>query len=91
MHELQIFANPEFGNVRTLDENSKPLFCGSDIAKALGYAKPQNAIAAHCKGVTKRDTPTNGGEQAMRLFLYDLLKADGIIPAIERGKTAATA
>lgn len=63
MNELQIFNNPEFGEIRTLEEDGKVLFCGSDVAKALGYAKPQNAISVHCKGALKRGTPTAGGIQ----------------------------
>lgn len=65
MNELQIFNNPEFGEIRTLEEEGKVLFCASDVAKALGYAKPQNAVAAHCKGALKRGIPTNGGTQEM--------------------------
>ena len=62
MNEMQIFTNELFGSIRTLEENDgKVLFCGSDVAKALGYAKPQNAIATHCKGALKRGIPTNGG------------------------------
>lgn len=62
MNELMIFDNPEFGRVRTLEENGAVLFCASDVARALGYAKPRNAIAAHCKGALKRvgvSTTTN--------------------------------
>lgn len=62
MNELMIFNNPEFGRVRTLEENGAVLFCASDVARALGYAKPRNAIAAHCKGALKRggvSTTTN--------------------------------
>lgn len=54
MNELMIFSNPEFGRVRTLEENGTVLFCASDVARALGYAKPRNAIAAHCKCALKR-------------------------------------
>lgn len=69
MNELMIFNNPEFGEVRTLEEeDGKVLFCGSDVAKALGYAKPQNAIATHCRGALKRGIPTVSGEQDM-LFI----------------------
>lgn len=68
MSDLQIFNNPEFGTVRTLEEDSNVLFCGSDVATALGYAKPQNAIAAHCKGALKRGIPTTSGDQEM-LFI----------------------
>lgn len=47
MNNIKIFKNIEFGEIRTLEQDGKPLFCGSDVAKALGYAKPQNAIDAH--------------------------------------------
>ena len=60
-----IFNNPEFGEVRTLEEDGKVLFCGSDVAKALGYSRPKDAISAHAKGAVKRRTLTSGGEQEM--------------------------
>lgn len=63
MSEVQIFQNQQFGSVRTLEENGEILFCGSDVAKALGYARPKDAIAAHARGAVKRRTLTNGGEQ----------------------------
>lgn len=37
MNKLQVFNNPEFGQVRTLEENGVVLFCGADVARALGY------------------------------------------------------
>ncbi len=64
-NNIQVFNNPEFGEIRTLCEGEKVLFCGSDVAKALGYAAPRNAISARCKGALKRCTLTNGGEQEM--------------------------
>ena len=60
---LKVFENSEFGQVRTIFENGKVLFCGSDVARALGYSNTRDAISKHCKGVVKRDTLTNGGEQ----------------------------
>lgn len=60
---LKVFENSEFGQVRILTEDGKVLFCGSDVAKALGYARPREAITAHAKGAVKRRTLTNGGEQ----------------------------
>ena len=50
MNQLQIFKNKQFGEIRTLEENGKILFCGSDAAKMLGYDQPHKAIKAHCKG-----------------------------------------
>lgn len=55
MNELQIFNNPEFGEIRTITEEGRTLFCGKDVAAALGYKNTREAIARHCKGVVKRD------------------------------------
>lgn len=55
METVQIFSNPEFGEVRTINENGAVLFCGSDVARALGYTNPSKALTDHCKGdLTKR-------------------------------------
>lgn len=55
MNEMQVFNSPEFGEVRTIEENGAILFCGSDVAKALGYTNPSKAINDHCRGdLTKR-------------------------------------
>lgn len=51
-NQLQVFNNAEFGQVRTIVDGDKILFCASDIAKALGYEKPNNAINTHCKNAT---------------------------------------
>lgn len=68
MNELMIFNNPEFGEIRTLEEDGKVLFCGADVAAALGYKNPRKALADHCRGVTKRYTPTSGGNQEMNFI-----------------------
>lgn len=47
MNELMIFNNPEFGNIRTIECDGAPWFVGKDVAEALGYAKPRNAIDTH--------------------------------------------
>lgn len=65
MQDLKVFENQDFGQVRTITEGDKTLFCGSDVAKALGYANPRKALSDHCKGVTKRDTLTQRGNQEM--------------------------
>lgn len=65
MNELQIFNSEEFGEIRTAEIDGKPYFVGTDVAKALGYSNPRKAILDHCKGVTKRDTPTSSGIQSM--------------------------
>ena len=64
MNQMEIFKNPEFGSVRVIDEDGKYLFCGVDVAKALGYTKPQNAIDRHCPHALKRGIGVQTGKKA---------------------------
>lgn len=87
MNELQIFKNEEFGEIRTAVEDGKLLFCGKDIAEALGYQRPADAISAHCKGVSILPTPSNGGIQQMKFIpegdVYRLI-VHSKLPSAER-------
>ena len=53
--QLQVFNHDQFGDVRIIEEDGRVLFCGKDVAKALGYENPRDAIRRHCRGVVKRD------------------------------------
>lgn len=44
MNEIQIFNNPEFGEIRTVTIDGEAWFAGKDVAVALGYSKPTQAI-----------------------------------------------
>ena len=57
MNELQLFENKNFGAVRTIEINSQILFCGADVARALGYKNTRDAVRKHCRadGVAKCD------------------------------------
>ena len=68
MNELQIFQNEEFGEIRTIEEDGKVLFCASDVAKALGYARPNDAVTAHCRATVKRSTPISGKMQEINFI-----------------------
>ena len=57
MTDMMIFNNPGFGEVRTIEEDGKVLFCGADVARALGYSNPHGAIASHCRYLVKREVP----------------------------------
>ena len=46
-NNLEIFTNPEFGNIRIIDKNGEPWFIGKDVAEALGYEASRNAITKH--------------------------------------------
>lgn len=61
-NEIQIFSNPQFGEIRTLaDEANEPLFCAKDVATALGYADTADAIQRHCKSGKKVFRPHANG------------------------------
>lgn len=87
MNELKIFENPEFGEIRTIEENGKVLFCGSDIAKALGYAKPNDAVSRHCRATVKRSSPISGKMQEINFIpegdVYRLI-THSKLPSAER-------
>ena len=68
MNELQIFNNEEFGQVRTVEIDGKPYFVANDVARALGYVAPKDAVARHCKGALKRRYLTEGGKQEMKMI-----------------------
>lgn len=82
MQNLMTFSNPDFGEIRTIEENGAPWFVGQDVARALGYGEGKslaNAVANHVdaedKGVTEMMTP--GGKQNMTIInesgLYSLV------------------
>ena len=59
----------ESNRVRAVrDEQGEPLFVAADVAAALGYAKPENAVSRHCRATLKRGIPTLGGMQDMTVI-----------------------
>lgn len=60
MNELKIFENEQFGKIRTVEIDNTPYFVGKDVAEALGYAKPENAISAHVDEDDKTTTLIQG-------------------------------
>ena len=50
-NKMAVFNNCEFGSIRVIEQNGKYLFCGSDVAKALGYSNPRKAVRDHTRNV----------------------------------------
>lgn len=79
MTDLQIFNSPEFGAIRTIEKDGEPWFVGKDVATALGYEKPTDAVRKHTdmedRGISKMETPS--GIQEMTIInesgLYSLV------------------
>lgn len=66
MTDLQIFNSPEFGAIRTIEKDGEPWFVGKDIAVALGYEKPTDAVRKRIdvedRGISKMETPSGAQE-----------------------------
>ena len=79
MNQMEIFKNPEFGAIRAVEIDGEPWLVGKDVALALGYKNPQEAIRNHVdaedKGVSEILTP--GGMQKLPIInesgLYSLV------------------
>lgn len=70
----KIFANKEFGAIRTMsNEQGEPLFCAKDVSAALGYGNSREAIRKHVNDddVTKRDTVDTLGRRNYATFLNE--------------------
>lgn len=54
MNELQVFSNPEFGQVRSVMVDDAPWFVGADAVKALAYKRTADALKSHVDDEDKR-------------------------------------
>lgn len=79
MENVEIFKNPEFGEVRTTMIDGEPWFVGKDVAEALGYSRTADAITAHVEDEDKltRQFTDSGQARAMIIInesgLYSLV------------------
>lgn len=73
MEKLQIFNNAEFGEIRTVNIDNEVWFVGKDVAVALGYAKPLNALANHIDedDSLKRGLIDNLGREQDTIFINE--------------------
>ena len=69
---IQIFNHEMFGEIRTMtDEKGETFFVGKDVAKALGYAKPHNALATHVDKEDKSTAPIQGTAYETRVTIIN--------------------
>lgn len=59
-NNLQVFTSKDFGKIRTIMKDNEVWFVGKDVAEALGYTKPRNAIATHIDEEDKKHAPIQG-------------------------------
>ena len=68
---IQIFTSEIFGEIRTCQVNNQIMFVGKDVATALGYAKPRNALAIHVDSEDKSTAPIQGPAYETRVTLIN--------------------
>lgn len=93
---LTTFTNPDFGAIRTLEQNNEPWFVGKDVADILGYSDTAQAVRKHIddedKGVVEMTTP--GGKQPVTIInesgLYSLILSSKL-PTAKKFKHWVTA
>ena len=56
MNQITVFNNEKFGAIRTVEQNNEVYFVGKDVAEALGYANPKNAVPKHVAEEDKLST-----------------------------------
>lgn len=62
MANIQIFTSPEFGDIRTIDQNGEPWFVGKDVAAALGYSDTFGALKKHVDEQDKQNCQNDSFE-----------------------------
>ena len=82
MNEVEIFRNEEFGEIRTVVIENEPWFVGRDVATALGYVKPENAIATHVEKEDKYTTTLKQGNGTNLTSKTTLINESGIYSLI---------
>lgn len=65
MNDLTVFQNPEFGELRTAEQNEETWFCLADVCKPLGLQARDVRKRLKAEGVVTINTPTNSGVQGM--------------------------
>lgn len=61
MNEIQVFSNPDFGEVRTTTINNEPWFVGKDVAQVLGYNNTRDALHKHVDSEDKNTVAFHDG------------------------------
>ena len=78
-NKIEVFKNEQFGEVRTILEGETLLFCGSDVARALGYAIPSKAGLAVWGVVNLMEGYGNDNPGAKSQGIKQLMAGGGVV------------
>lgn len=82
-NKITLFNNPEFGEVRVVDLDGEPWFVGKDVAQALGYAIPKDAISRHIDSDDKLRRCFNSSGQNREMTI---INESGVYSLVFRSK-----
>lgn len=68
---LQVFSNPQFGEIRTLVIEDTPWAVGKDIADALGYNDTDQALRKHVDNEDKLTRQIDGSGQSRNMVVIN--------------------
>ena len=71
MNDLMIFNNPEFGEIRTVELAGEPWLVGKDVAEALGYSNPRDALDRHVDDEDKATVGIHDGSQSRNMTIIN--------------------
>ena len=71
MNDLMIFKNPEFGEIRTVELAGEPWLVGKDVAEALGYSNPRDALDRHVDNEDKAAVGIHDGSQSRNMTIIN--------------------
>lgn len=71
MNEMKLFENPEFGAIRTVEVGGEPWLVGKDVAEALGYSNPRDALDRHVDDEDKATVGIHDGSQSRNMTIIN--------------------
>ena len=72
MEKIQVFNNPEFGQIRTMTmPDGQVGFVGKDVAMVLGYERPDNAIRNHVDDDDKLMHQISASGQRRKVYIVN--------------------
>ena len=74
MNNIQVFSHELFGDIRTMtDEQGETWFVGKDVAEALGYSRPLDALSKHVEedDSAKRGLIDSLGRKQQAIFINE--------------------
>ena len=71
MNKIKVFENPEFGSIRTVEQNGEPWLVGKDVATALGYKDTDQALRCHVDSEDKLTRKFDGSGQNRNMTIIN--------------------